>query len=172
MLLGYLGSPRGLRGQLWISNVAIDSLIVGEAYIARSEDGVQRQLTLMQKNCPKAGSCLLTFREIIDRNQAEAISGCQLLLNKGSLPPCDEDEYYHEDILGSDVLLVSGEQIGALEAIMSTSAHDIFVVRGSDEEEYLIPAIEEVVKHIDLQEKKIVINPMPGLLDINKPTRK
>lgn len=152
--------------------MARDSLIVGETYIVRSEDGMQRQLTLAQKSCQKAALWLLTFREITDRNQAEAISGWQLLLNKDSLPPCDEDEYYHHDILGADVSLVSGEQIGTLEAIMSTPAHDIFVVRSSDEEEYLIPSIEEVVEHIDLQEKKIVINPMPGLLDINKPMRK
>ncbi|GEM_PF-219768 len=167
--LGYLGKPHGLKGQLWANGFDGESLNIGETYLAFGSNGSTQELTLFKKSLHKSGSLLLDFREIVDRNQAEAISGWQLWIEKDRLPACNAGEYYCQDIIGLNVLLTSGEQLGVLEGIWPTSAHDIFIVQGKDNEEYLIPAIQNVIDQIDLPSKKIVVNPMPGLLEINKP---
>jgi len=79
-----------------------------------------------------------------------------------SLP---EAHYFQSDLLGLSVYSQKGELLGRVSSIMETGENDLFVVEG-DQKEYLIPAIKKVVKEIDLKQKRILIEPMEGLLEI------
>ena len=75
-----------------------------------------------------------------------------------------ENEFYYRDVIGCEVFLTDGVRIGVIEEIIATGANDVFVVRG-DGKEVLVPVIEDVVKEIDIEGKRVVIEAIPGLLD-------
>lgn len=81
--------------------------------------------------------------------------------------PLLEESYYHEDLISLEVRTTSGDVIGPVTEILTNPSNDNFIVRGPDGN-ILIPIIEDVVVSIDLEEKIITIEPLEGLLDLNK----
>jgi len=73
-----------------------------------------------------------------------------------------EGQYYHFDIIGMEVQTIEGAVLGKVTEILNCG-NDVYVVRGKGKE-VLIPAIKDVVKSIDLKTKRIVIEPIEGLL--------
>lgn len=87
-----------------------------------------------------------------------------LSVKSKSLPPLEEGVYYHEQIIGTSVYTTQGELIGIVDSILETGSNDVYVVK-LDEREYLIPAIKDVIKEIDLKNRRILIDVIEGLLD-------
>jgi 16S rRNA processing protein RimM len=85
-------------------------------------------------------------------------------MNIDSLPELGEGEFYHHQIIGLTVITSEGDVIGKIEEVLETGSNDVYVVR-KDNNEYLIPAIKEVVTHIDLEKGQVTIKVMNGLLD-------
>ena len=79
--------------------------------------------------------------------------------------PLEEDEYYIADLMGLDVYLESGEKFGVLKDVMETGANDVYIVETEEGKEVLIPAIHECVLDIDVEENRMEIHLMDGLLD-------
>ena len=101
---------------------------------------------------------------ITDANLAEPLRGKNVFADEADLPPPAENEFYFRDVIGCEVVLLDGRRIGIVEEIIATGANDVFVVRG-DGKEVLVPAIEDVVKEIDVEGRRVVIDAVPGLLD-------
>ena len=77
-----------------------------------------------------------------------------------------EDQYYHHQIIGLRVITTGGEEIGTITDILTGKSNDNYIVKGPAGE-VLIPAIEDVVRSIDLTEGTITIEPIDGLLELN-----
>ncbi len=97
---------------------------------------------------------------------AEAYRGAEIYLHKESLKR-EEDEYFWEELLGIDVYLDRGDHLGILSQIIPTGAHDIYVVKGGGRE-FMIPAVHEVIKRIDLENRRMTIVALEGLLELNE----
>ena len=82
---------------------------------------------------------------------------------KESLAALPPDEFYAYQLRGLTVKTEGGVLLGILEEIIPTGTHDVFVVR-KEGREVLIPATDEVVVRVDLQEKIMVVRPLEGLL--------
>jgi len=78
-----------------------------------------------------------------------------------------EGQYYHDQIIGLQVKTTGGEYIGDIVDILTGKSNDNYIVRGAAGE-ILIPAIEDVVRSIDLDKGCITIEPIEGLLELNK----
>ena len=87
--------------------------------------------------------------------------------------PTTEELYYHDQIIGLQVRTTTGEFIGTVTDILSGVSNDNYIVRSSTGE-VLVPAIEDVVRSINLTEGIITIEAIDGLLDLNvkKPPKK
>lgn len=81
--------------------------------------------------------------------------------------PLPERKYAHEQIIGLRVMTTRGELIGTIRDIITGQSNDNYVVQ-SDKGEILIPAIEDVVQSIDLEEGRITIEAIAGLLELNE----
>lgn len=77
--------------------------------------------------------------------------------------PLDPDEYYHFQIIGVNVETEAGESLGKVVQVLETGANDVFVVRGPLGE-VLLPAIDEVVRGLDLATGRMVVHLLPGLI--------
>lgn len=109
------------------------------------------------------GTMRLILEGVDDVSAAEELKGATVMAAEDDLPPLEQHEFYYSQAIGCDVLLPDGTSIGKVEEVFSTGANDVFVVRG--EREVLVPVIADVVKSIDLDAHRIMIEPVPGLLD-------
>lgn len=76
----------------------------------------------------------------------------------------EEDEYYVKDLIGLNVCLENGEDFGIVKDVVNLGASDIYTISTKDHGDVLIPAIKDVVKKIDMKNKKIYISLMEGLI--------
>ncbi|MBX7213641.1 MAG: ribosome maturation factor RimM [Thermoflexales bacterium] len=95
------------------------------------------------------GAALLLADGVDTRNDAEALRGARIHVRTSDLPRLDAGEYYAHDLIGLRVIDVAGAEIGELADVLATGANDVYVVRSADGER-LLPAIESVVRAIDL----------------------
>jgi 16S rRNA processing protein RimM len=96
------------------------------------------------------GAALLVIEGVLTRNDAEALRGARIHVYGEDLPDLDEGEYYAHDLIGLKVVDMEGNPIGELVDVLATGANDVYVVQ-SPAGERLLPAIESVVKAIDME---------------------
>jgi 16S rRNA processing protein RimM len=107
---------------------------------------------------------LLTFEGYNNINQIEKFKGGILKVPETQLSELDKDEYYFHEIIGCTVVTDEGEEIGKIREILTPGANDVWVVKANNGKEYYIPYIADVVKKVDVHEKRIIITPLEGLL--------
>lgn len=107
---------------------------------------------------------LLTFEGMANINDVEKYRNFLLKVNKEHLSELEENEFYYHEIIGCTVFSSEGQEIGEVTEILATGANDVWEVTPTKGKKHYIPYIAEVVKEIDLENQKIVIDVMEGLL--------
>ena len=108
---------------------------------------------------------ILKFKGIDNINDIEKYKGRSLYVTRDQAIPLEEDEYYIADLMGLDIYLENGEKFGILKDVLETGANDVYIVETEEGKEVLIPAIHECVLDIDIEENRMEIHLMDGLLD-------
>ena len=91
--------------------------------------------------------------------------GKDLLVTREDAVPLEEGEYFIADLLDLDVYSDEDEKIGILYDVMQTGANDVYVVKTEEGKEILLPAIDECILDINLEESRMTVHIMEGLLD-------
>ncbi|MGA1790064.1 MAG: ribosome maturation factor RimM [bacterium] len=110
------------------------------------------------------GHVLLKLRQCTDRSCAEKWTGAEIAIDSNELWPLKDGEYYQFQIEGLHVITEEGESLGEVAEIIPTGSNDVYVIR-KGEREYLLPAIKEVIKSVDLEKKEIIVHLLEGLID-------
>src|SRR5437016_7563220 len=139
------------------------SLAAGR-HILLEQDGARRPVTLVSVAPHGRTLLLVALPDVNDRDDAEALVGARLLVRAEDLPTPAADEFYYHEIEGFRVETTDGIRLGTVHETFSTGLNDVLVVRNADRE-HLIPVITDVIRAIDRHERRIVIEPMPGLLE-------
>jgi 16S rRNA processing protein RimM len=162
--LGTLGAAHGLKGQLrfWPHQPGAPSLDAGSAVLLE-RDGTWRAATLAEIATHGRGM-LLALQGVHDRDAAAALTGMRVLVRGGDLPALEGDEFYHHELHGFAVVTSDGRALGTIAETFGTGLNDVWIVRDG-EREHLIPIIADVVREIDRDGRRVVIDAMPGLLD-------
>jgi 16S rRNA processing protein RimM len=98
----------------------------------------------------------------------EALSASRLrdsfvCISRGSVV-LEENEFFCDELIGIPVVTIGGKEMGKVAEILQTGSNDVYVVK-SDEKEYLLPAIRDVIQEVDLPGQRIVVKDMPGIFD-------
>jgi 16S rRNA processing protein RimM len=139
------------------------SLQPGRVVFVERADG-RHEATVRSAAAHGRGIVLVALDGIADRGAAEALVGSRLLVRAADLAPVADGEFYYHEVAGFAVETAAGEPLGTIAETFPTGLNDVWVVRGG-QREYLIPVIAEVVRSLDRAVGRIVIDPMPGLLD-------
>ena len=107
---------------------------------------------------------LIGIRETPSIEAAQPFVGRALAVAENDLPAPAPGEFYVYQLEGLDVMTDAGERLGTVERSFSNGANEVLVVQDGARE-YLIPMIADVVRTIDVAGKRVVIDPIPGLLD-------
>ena len=107
---------------------------------------------------------LIKFKGIDKVEQAEMLRNSYLTVSRDSVEKLEEGRYYIVDLLGLEVYTDEQALLGTLEDIFNTGSNDIYVVKDKQGKQILLPAIQDVIKQIDIENKKIIVHILPGLI--------
>ena len=106
----------------------------------------------------------IKFKGIDKVEQAEVLRNSYLTVSRDSVEKLEEGRYYIVDLLGLEVYTDEQILLGTLEDIFNTGSNDIYVVKNKQGKQILLPAIQDVIKQIDIENKKIIVHLLPGLI--------
>ena len=107
---------------------------------------------------------ILKFRGIDNINDIEKYKGKSLLVDREHAVKLKKDEYFIADMIGMDVFTEEGELFGALKDVMETGANDVYIIEMTDGKEVLVPAIKQCILDVDIENRKLVIHLLEGLV--------
>ena len=108
---------------------------------------------------------LVKFEGIDSVEEAEKLKNLQIKIDSDEVGELEENEFYFHQIIGCEVFDENDKNLGEIIDILTPGANDIWVIKGENGKEILIPYIEDVVKQIDITNKKVNIEVMEGLID-------
>jgi 16S rRNA processing protein RimM len=115
--------------------------------------GVERRLLSIRDSGKMA---VARFEGVADRSAAEALRGSLVEVDRSALPPLEEGEYYHADLVGLSVVDSGGSAVGTVTAVENYGAGDLLEIESADGKRSLIPYREGIA---DLVDGRVVIEP-------------
>lgn len=167
--VGKIVNTHGIRGEVRVitrSDFAEERYEVGsQLFLFHPQKDEPISLTVRTHRKHKQFD-LVSFEGYPNINDVETFRDGILKVKKDQLEELPEGEFYYYEIIGCDVFDHEGSKIGQVKEILSPGANDVWVVQSDEKKkEYLIPYIESVVKDVDIDNKKVVIEPMEGLIE-------
>ena len=161
--VGKIINTHGLRGEVkvvtWTDYPEIFEEI--EFVYARHKSHDERldiRNVKYQKN-----NIILKLEQIASIDEAEKYKNRILVADRDQLPPLEEGTHYIVDLIGLDVVDEDGEKLGVIADVFNTGANDIYDVKREGKKNLLLPVIEDCVKDIDMENKRVVVHVMEGL---------
>ena len=156
LVVGRIVRPHGIRGGLVVEQFSklIQSIRPGSEIFL----GGSTTLSIVRSIRSHRGRYLLVIEGCEDRDTAEQWRDAEIRLESGDVESLQEGEYYHWQLLGLHVCCEDGETLGEIAEILETGANDVFVVRNESGDEILLPAIESVIRDVDLEQRKVVVD--------------
>ena len=107
---------------------------------------------------------ILKFKGIDNINDIEKYRGKSLMIDREDAVDLDEDEYFIADMIGMKVYTEDGSEFGTLKDVMETGANDVYIIDSLEHGEVLIPASRECILDVDMDEERMTIHLMEGLV--------
>ena len=160
--VGAIAGAFGVHGEARLKSFCADPAAIADYAPLVTEDGRSFGVKLVR---PLQGAFAARLTGVTTREAAEALKGTRLYAPRDRLPPLDEDEYYHADLIGLAVLDAGGASVGVVRAVHDHGAGDVLEVSRPGKPEALIPFTRAAVPTVDLAGGRIIVDPPPGLLD-------
>lgn len=162
--IGVVSGVHGLRGALRFKpdNPDSGSLSPGTP-LWFERDGEIAGHKLLEVGQGGRGALRIVVAGVGSIEAAEALKGAVVSIDEADLPPLEPGEFYYFETIGCEVRTGDGEFLGLVEEIFGNGAHDVLVVRDGGKE-LMLPVIDSVVLSIDLENRLITVDPIPGLL--------
>ncbi len=162
--IGKIVGTHGLRGDLKVRPVSGDPellLTISQVYL-RLPTGETLTAEPSRQSLHK-GQVLLRLQGYQSINQVESFVGGSICLPEEQLPDLESDEYYWTQLKGVQVIDLQRGELGTLQQMFSTAAHDTYVVKG-EQGEILIPAVKQFILEVDLQQRIMRVDLPEGLV--------
>jgi 16S rRNA processing protein RimM len=156
--------PHGIRGEVVLESFSDveGRLEDSQSFWILKGDQAVRELVVESSRMIQ-GRHAIKFVGIDTRTDAEKLRNIELGIPDeaiGSLPP---DHFFVHDLVGATVYLMNGQEVGVVTGVTKTAGMDLLEVG----EKILIPFVAEICVEVDVEKKRVVINPPEGLLQLN-----
>ena len=162
--IGQIVNTFGIKGFVKV-NPFVDDISryddLKKVYIKRNRELKELQVEEVKYH---KNMVLLKLKGIDRVEDAELLRNSYLEVDRENAIELQEGEYFIADLLGLNVFTDEGKELGKLDDIFNTGSNDIYVVKTEDGKQILLPAISEVIKEINLEESKIVVHLLEGLI--------
>lgn len=171
LIVGRVLRPHGVRGEVKVEVITgfPDRLALHEVfYLAHPRTAHDVRAYAVERVRVQGDTALVKFEDFSSRDDVEMLRGMLIQVPIEKAAPLEEGQYFQYQIVGLSVVTDSGEALGQVTDVLETGANDVYVVIGPYGE-VLLPAIEQVVREIDLPAQRMVVHLLPGLLNEGEP---
>ena len=154
--LGVIGAPFGIRGWVKLRSYTDPperllehrtlQLLLGSTWHAYAVEATGRS----------GGVLTVKLAGVADRTVAETLKGAAVAVPRSELPPRAARDFYRADLIGCEVVNLTGERLGVVAHFVEIPAHTLMVVRG--EQEYWVPAVPQYLRRVDLEARRVVVD--------------
>lgn len=162
--VGVISSTHGVRGEVKVFPTTDDVKRFKKLKKIILDTGKEQLLLEMEGVKFFKQFVILKFKGIDNINDIEKYKGKRLLVDREHAVKLKKDEYFIADMIGMDVFTDDGELFGILKDVMETGANDVYIIDMKDGKEVLIPAIKQCILDVDIENKKMVIHLLEGLV--------
>ncbi len=168
--LGYVIEPHGMRGELKVELYNSESTAFAPGlplFAAKSAEQIKPDDAPDKVETIKAQSfgVVVKLAGVSNRTAAEALKGFKLFVERESLPPLAEGEYYLCDLIGFAANRADGSPLGVVEEFTHNGAQTLFVVRAPSGLRFLVPNAPQIIIEVNLQTRVVTMNPPEGLFE-------
>ena len=162
--IGQIVNTFGIKGMVKVKPFTDDIRRFDElktVYVEKNSNQTEYEIEEVKYH---KGMVLIKFKGIDKVEQAEMLRNSYLTVSRDSVEKLEEGRYYIVDLLGLEVYTDEQILLGTLDDIFNTGSNDIYVVKDKQGKQILLPAIQDVIKQIDIENKKIIVHLLPGLI--------
>jgi len=164
--IGKIVNTHGIKGEVRVVPTTDDPKRfqkLKEIYIERTD----MQLYKVESVRYHKNFVLIKFEGVDSINDAELFKNATLKIDKKDGLPLAKDEYYIGDLFNLEVVTEEGRMLGEIVDIIYTGSNDVYVIKNKEtQKELLIPAIKQVIKKVDLQQKTMIVRLLEGLEEL------
>lgn len=162
--IGQIVNTQGLKGDVRVYPLTDDikrfdelgKFFIGENFNDEFE---------VQKVRYKGNLVILKIKGIDIIEEAENLKNKYIYVSRENCRKLDEGEFFISDMLGIEVYTVDNVYVGVLKDVLQYAANDVYVVKNDEGKEFLIPAVMKFVPTIDIENRKMIIDPIKGMID-------
>ena len=172
LVVGHLTKPHGIHGEILVKPLTDHPegtfapgvvLFLAQA-TGQDPDPAFPPLRVAGARPVRTG-VIVDFQGVESRNEAEVLRGRYLLRDIAEVEPLEEGEVFQHELLGMEVVTVGGMSLGTVREVYDLAPVELLEVRGGDRET-MIPFRKEIIREVDREARRIVVDPPPGLLDL------
>ena len=161
--IGTFGQPQGLKGEIKIIMFISSFESFKRLHQYLKEDGETEWHFVKFRY---GGNKLFAMVEDCqDRDAALALQGKKIYSSRKKFPKTRNNEYYVIDLIGCKVKNIENQNLGIVVNIQNFGASDLMEIENNFQKKFYIPMNDGNIVSVDVQEKKIIVNPMLGLLE-------
>ena len=160
--VGAIAGSFGLRGEVRLKSFCAEPEAIASYGPLFTEDGARSFTVKLTR--PVSGGLGARLSGIATKEEADALRGTTLHVDRAKLPRLPDDEYYYSDLIGMEVRDTGGALLGTVTAVHNHGAGDLLEVGAAGREGLLLPFTVAVVPTVDAATRRIVVDP-PGDLD-------
>jgi 16S rRNA processing protein RimM len=163
-LIGYVLKPHGIKGEVKVECVSPNP----DRYKLLKK-------VFLRKNSTQTYSIdyvrisdrfvFLKFKEINSRDEAENLRNSEVLITRDEVVELKSNEFFIHDLIGCKVVTEQNDYLGDVLDVVQMSSNDVYIIKNKIGKEYLIPAIKDIIKHVDIKKKEIMVHLIDGLID-------
>jgi 16S rRNA processing protein RimM len=160
--IGVLAGSFGVQGEVRVKSYCAEPADIASYGPLFTEDG-SRKFTLKLTR-PVAGGLGARLSGVATKEEADALKGTSLYVDRAKLPTLPDDEFYHADLIGLAVHDTGGVLIGTVQAVHNHGAGDLIEIKPNiPKDAILLPFTRAIVPTVDLTARRIVVDMPEGL---------
>ncbi len=161
--VGVISSTHGIRGEVKVFPTTDDAARFKKLKKVLLDTGKERLELEVQSVKFFKQFVILKFKGIDNINDIEKYKGKSLLVPREDAVPLGDDEYYIADLIGMEVF-AGNARFGVIKDVMETGANEVYIIDSDKHGEVLVPAIRQCILDVDVENKKMQIRLMDGLI--------
>ena len=164
MQVGIITQTHGIRGEVKVFPTTDDAARFKKLKEVIMDNDRERMKLEIEGVKFSKQYAILKFKGYDSINDIEKYKGAKLYIKREQAVKLKKDEYFIADLIDMDVVTEDGDYFGRIKDVLVTGANDVYVVTREDETEVLLPAIKDCVREINMEQNKVTVHIMDGLI--------
>ena len=162
--IGQIVNTFGIKGFVKVNPFTDDMQRFGElnyVFVVRNKELLKMQIEEVKYH---KNVVLVKFKGVEDINMAEQYKGCYIRIKREDARKLPKDTYFIADLIGVSVFDENDNFLGKVNDIYNNKVHDIYVIKDDLGKQKLLPSTKEIIKQIDVENDRIVVHLIDGLV--------